>query len=340
MPTLYPLRFHRILRRHIWGGRRLESSLGKPLPPGNDWSESWEIADHGTDQSTVEFGPLAGTTLRQLVGRHGRELLGRHAPQGTVPIFASAKMGLSPLPPQFPLLLKFLDGCERLSLQVHPDDVHAARLDPPDLGKTEAWFVVEAAPNSVMYVGLKAGVGRERILGAIRRSDCEDFLNVLPVVAGDCILVPAGTIHALGAGLLVAEIQQSSDTTYRLFDWNRPGPDGRPRPLRTEEGLDVVNFALGPLATAKRQPTDRPHVSRLVECDKFVWDRWDFSSSQPIGGDDRFHILTVVEGAVQIEGDAAASALPRGGVALLPASSGPVRLSPQGRTVLLDAYLP
>ena len=117
--------------------------------------------------------------------------------------------------------------------------------------------------------------------------------------------MPAGTIHALGAGLLVAEIQQSSDTTYRLFDWNRLGPDGRRRPLRTEEGLDVVDFARGPVMPQRPQPTDRPQVSRLVECDKFIWDRWDFDSPLPAGGDDRCHILTVLDGAVRIAGDPA-----------------------------------
>ena len=113
---------------------------------------------------------------------------------------------------------------------------------------------------------------------------------------GDCVFVPAGTVHAIGAGLLVAEIQQSSDTTYRLFDWNRVGPDGRPRALHVEQGLAVVDFARGPVMPQRPRPTDRPQVSRLVECDKFVWDRWNFDSPMPAGGDDRCHILTVLQG--------------------------------------------
>jgi mannose-6-phosphate isomerase len=350
MASLYPFRFRPVLRRCLWGGRRLATSLGKLLPPGNDWAESWEIVDHGTSQSIVEYGPLAGTTLHELVGRCGRELLGRHAPQ-----------------PQFPLLLKFLDAADTLSVQVHPDDPQAAGLDPPDAGKTEAWLVIDAVPGSLIHAGLKPGVDRDRLLAAIRQqpgcqgtgcpgtgtvpafasaktglspSTLEDCLNSFAASPGDCVFLPAGTVHALGAGILVAEIQQSSDATFRLSDWNRLGPDGRPRPLHIEQGLDAVDFARGPVMPQRPRPTDRPQVSRLVECDKFVWDRLDLDSPMSIGGDDRCHILTVLEGGLQMEGDPANSVLPRGGSALLPASLGQVQLDPQGQTVLLDAYLP
>jgi mannose-6-phosphate isomerase len=334
MASLYPFRFRPVLRRCLWGGRRLATSLGKRLPPGNDWAESWEITDHGTSQSVVEFGALAGATLHELVGRSGRELLGRHAPQ-----------------PRFPLLLKFLDAADTLSVQVHPNDAQAARLDPPDAGKTEAWLVIEAVPGSLIYAGLKPGVDRERLLAAIDQqsgrqetglspSTFDDCLNSFAASSGDCVFLPAGTVHALGAGILVAEIQQSSDATFRLSDWNRLGPDGRPRPLHIEQGLDAVDFARGPVMPQRPRPTDQPQVSRLVECDKFVWDRLDLDSPVSIGGDDRCHILTVLEGGLRIEGDPANSILPRGGSALLPASLGRLQLDPQGRTVLLDAYLP
>ena len=179
--TLYPLRFQPIFRRYLWGGRRLESSLGKQLGPGHDWAESWEICDHAADQSRVQFGPLAGTSLGEL---------GRHHPQ-----------------PRFPLLLKFLDAAQRLSVQVHPDDARAARLSPPDLGKTEAWVILEAEPGSLIYAGLRPGVDRRALAAAIGQGRCQDCLNVFPPSVGDCIFLPAGTVHALGAGLLVAEIQ-------------------------------------------------------------------------------------------------------------------------------------
>jgi mannose-6-phosphate isomerase len=323
MTLLYPLRFRPILRRYLWGGRRLDTALGKHLGLGNDWAESWEVSDHGADQSVVEYGPLAGVTLGQLVAQRGSELLGRHYPQ-----------------PQFPLLLKFLDAVQTLSLQVHPDDARAAKLTPPDLGKTEAWLVLEAEPGSVIHAGLKPGTDRERLADAIRQGHCQDCLHSFQPAPGDCIFLPAGTVHAIGAGLLVVEIQQASDVTYRLFDWNRLGPDGKLRPLHIEAGLDAVDFRRGPVAPQRPAPTERPQVSRLVECDRFLWDRWDFDSPLTIGGDNRCHIIAVLEGAMRIDGDPADAVLRRGGTALLPAGLGQVRLSPEGRTVFVAACLP
>ena len=323
MVPLYPLRFRPIPRRYLWGGRRLATSLGKKVPPGENWAESWEIVDLGPDQSVVEFGPLAETTLGRLVRERGSELLGRHHPL-----------------PRFPLLLKFLDAAATLSVQVHPDDARATRLDPPESGKTEAWVVLEAKPGGTIYAGLKPGVDRETLASAIRRGNCQDCLHSFEPSPDDCILLPAGTVHALGAGLLVVEIQQSSDVTYRLFDWNRVGTDGRPRPLHVEQGLDAIDFDRGPVEPQRPRETDRPEVSRLVDGEKFVLDRWDFDCRLSAAVDDRCHLIAVLEGAVRIEGDPADSPLPRGGTALLPASLGNVRLTAQGRTILLDVYLP
>lgn len=323
MATLYPLRFRPMFRPYLWGGRRLETVLGKSLGPGDHWAESWEICDHGPDQSLVEFGPLAGTALGQLMAIYGEELLGRHNPQ-----------------PRFPLLVKFLDANEMLSVQVHPDDIRAAKLAPPDLGKTEVWVVLDAEPNGAVYAGLKPGVDRAMLAESIRQGRCQDCLHVFHPVPGDCIFLPAGTVHTFGNGVLVAEIQQSSDVTHRLFDWNRLGPDGRPRPLHVELGLEAIDYKRGPVEPQRPCPTDRPQVDRLVDCEKFLLDRWTFDSPLLAGGDRRFHIIVVLDGAVEIEGDPAGTVLPRGGTALLPACCGVVRLSPQGKTVLLDAYLP
>lgn len=320
---LYPLRFRPILRQYLWGGRRLETSLGKCLGPGDNWAESWEVCDHGPDQSIVDDGPLAGRSLSELVGRCGRELLGRHDPQ-----------------PRFPLLLKFLDAAKMLSVQVHPDDARAAKLEPPTLGKTEAWVVVEAEPGSKICAGLKPGVDRDALTAALRQGRCQDCLHCFEPAPGDCIFLPAGTVHAFGNGLLVAEIQQSSDVTFRLFDWNRLGPDGEPRTLHVEQAIDAIDFRQGPVLPRQPQPTERAEVSRLVECEQFVLDRFEFDSPLSAGGDQRCHIIVVLEGAVRIEGDPSGTALPRGGTALLPAGLGHVGLSPEGRTILLDAYLP
>ncbi len=322
MVPLYPLRFRLLARRYLWGNRRLETCLGKPIGPGNDYAESWEVADHGVDQSVVDQGPLAGATLGELVRQRGPELFGRCHPQS-----------------HFPLLIKFLDAAQPLSVQVHPNDEQAARLNPPDLGKTEAWYILSADPGSTIYAGLRPGVDRQQLADAIRRGTCEELLHHFQPKAGDCLFIPAGTVHALGAGLLVAEVQQSSDTTFRLYDWNRVGPDGKPRALHIEQGLAVVDFQSGPVNPVQTRLTDRPWVSRLVACDKFIMDRWDFGQPQTIGGDDRFHIICVLQGAIRMAGDPQIAPLPMGGTALLPAGLGGVRLVPQQRTVLLDVYL-
>jgi len=320
---LYPLRFHPVYKRYLWGGRKFETFLGKSLPPGENYAESWEICDHFPDQSLVARGPLAGVTLTALVAQHGRELLGKHYPQS-----------------RFPLIVKFLDAAKTLSVQVHPNDAQAARLNPPDFGKTEAWVILEAEPESLIYAGLKPGIDRQDLETAVREGRCQDCLHSFHPQAGDCVYLPAGTVHALGAGLLVAEIQQSSDTTFRLFDWNRLGPDGKSRPLRVEQALNVINYQMGPVNPRQPRAANRAGVSRLVDCEKFVLDRWAFDCPCEIGGDDCCHILVVLEGLLEIEGDSALSPVSAGGTALLPACLGPVRLTPQKKVVALDVFLP
>ncbi len=324
MTDLYPLRFEPLFRRYIWGGRRLGTVLNKPIGPGDDYAESWEIVDHGDDQSVVAYGELQGTTLGELVARRGSELLGRHHPQR-----------------QFPLLFKFLDAQLALSVQVHPDDQQAAQLDPPDLGKTEAWVVIHADPGSLIYAGLRRG-GRPPCASRPQWHSglTEACLHRFPVAVGDCVFIPAGTVHALGAGLLIAEIQQASDTTFRLFDWNRVAPDGKPRPLHIQAGLDAVDFSRGPVAPQRPQATESPSVERLVACDKFILDRRHIRQGAVVGGDQRFHILVVLAGRVRLAGDPSGRPLESGQTALLPASVEGIRIEPVDPATVLDIYVP
>jgi mannose-6-phosphate isomerase len=228
-----------------------------------------------------------------------------------------------------------------LSVQVHPNDAQAARLTPPDAGKTEAWVVLAAEPGSAIYAGLKRGFDRPALARELARGTCELCLNRVEPRVGDCILLPAGTVHALGAGLLIAEIQQSSDTTYRLFDWNRVGPDGRPRALHVQEALEVIDHDHGPVMASAPVPTDRPQVMRLTACDKFVLDRWQIALPREIGGDERFHILSIIEGSAKAIGDPVGNPLGTGDTLLLPAAAGPLRLEPTPpRAVVLDIFLP
>jgi mannose-6-phosphate isomerase len=324
MPDLYPLRFEPIFRRYIWGGRRLGSVLGKSIGAESDYAESWEIVDHPSEQSRVAAGPLAGLSLNEIVARFGAELFGSQ-----------------PVQPRFPLLFKFLDANAPLSVQVHPNDAQAAKCNPPDAGKTEAWIILAADPGSVIYAGLKRGFDRRALEREIARGTVELCLNRIEPKAGECILLPAGLVHAIGAGLLIGEIQQSSDTTYRLFDWNRLGPNGKPRPLHVHEAIEVIDFDRGPISPSIPMPTDRQYVTRLAACDKFVVDRWQIALPREAAGDGRFHIFSVIEGAVTVAGDASERPVKMGETILLPASTGPARLDPQPpKAVLLDIYLP
>jgi len=315
----YPLKLKPIFRRYLWGGRRLETMLGKSLGEGDDYAESWEVVDHGEDQSIVLEGAVAGLTLRQLVSDHNIELLGRDA-------------GLQ----QFPLLLKFLDCNRTLSVQVHPNDEQGARLDPPDLGKTEAWVVLAADAGSKIYAGLKPGVTPDDLRSALEAGTCEKCLHQYQPAVGDCIFIEAGTVHALGSGLVIAEIQQASDTTFRLFDWNRVDAQGNARPLHIEQSLATIDFSRGPVTLQQPLETKTAGRWRLVDCDKFVLDRCVLQRAQTLGGDERFHLIVVVEGAIEING----TKLSIGETCLLPAAADKAEAVPQDHAILLDAFLP
>jgi mannose-6-phosphate isomerase len=318
-----PLRFQPLFRRYLWGGRRLATRLGKSIGPEHDYAESWEVVDHDDDQSVVIAGPLAGATLGELVQERGPELLGRHAPRT-----------------RFPLLMKLLDCNRTLSVQVHPNDQQAARQSPPDLGKTEAWVVIDAEPGSRIYAGLKPGVTPDQLRAALDAGTCAECLHDFAARPGDCVFIPAGTVHALGEGLLIAEIQQASDTTFRLFDWNRVDAQGQPRPLHIEQALAVTDFERGPIKPQTPAPTPDANRERLVACDQFQLDRRRASEPVVLGGDDRFCLLTVLDGALTLDGDPTRQPLHAGESALLPAAAGPTRGVPTGETLWLESALP
>lgn len=322
MASLPPLVFSPVYRRYLWGGRRFASAFGRTLPPGDDFAESWELVDRGVDQSVVAAGPLAGETLGSLVRSRGSELLGAHANHAS-----------------FPLLFKFLDANQVLSVQVHPDDTRAARLVPHDRGKTEAWYVVDAEPGSRIYAGLRDGVDSAELAAAIRNGSCEAVLHSFEPRVGDCVFIPAGTVHAIGAGLLVAEIQQSSDVTYRLFDWNRVGQDGQPRPLHIEAGVESVT-QLGPVGPVEARGTLDPAVTRLVACEYFNLDEVSPAGTWRIGGDGRLHFLAVLKGSLRLPETWSLETVGPGGCVLLPASLGEQSIAAGEGTRLLRVTLP
>jgi mannose-6-phosphate isomerase len=244
--------------------------------------------------------------------------------------------------PRFPLLLKYLDAQSRLSVQVHPDDEFARRMASGDPGKSEAWVVVDAKPGSVLWAGLAQSVDRATLREAVEQGNIDRYLHRCEARLGDCFFLPAGTVHALGEGLLVAEIQSPSDTTFRLYDWGRVDAEGRPRPLHIEQALAALRLPQGPVTPQQPNPIGPDGRHRLVECEKFVLDRWILSSPCALGGDDRCHTLTVLEGQAHVEGDASAEPLGRGRSMVLPAVVGTVRIAPlaSDAVVLLDAFLP
>ena len=221
---LYPFTFRPIFKERVWGGRELERLYHKPLPPGVPIGESWEISDRPGDVSVIANGTLAGKDLRWLMENHAADLLGEARPQGG----------------RFPLLIKILDAQDKLSLQVHPPPAKAAELGGEP--KTEMWYVAEAAPGAELYVGLKRGVTRAEFEQRIKAGTVAECFHRVSVRPGDAMFLPSGRVHALGAGLIIFEIQQNSDTTYRVFDWNRLGLDGKPRELHIPQSLASIDF--------------------------------------------------------------------------------------------------
>ncbi len=323
---LPPLRFVPLIKRLRWGGTRLGHSLGKPIGTATDAAESWEVADHGTDQSVVVSGPFAGWTLAQIMSQHPTELLGKHSTQTT-----------------FPLLVKFLDAHDRLSLQVHPNDQQARRYTRTEHGKTEAWLILEALPGSLIYAGLKAGTSLSDLQRAVQAGRLLDFVHVFEAHPGDSYLIPAGTVHAVGEGVLLAEIQQTSDITFRLYDWDRAGTDGLPRQLHVREALECVDFTRGPILPLRPRPISgisSNRVEEIVAGEHFVIRRHQGHQPWDVEARDRFRIYVVLEGQVDLITPAGTESLVRGETVLIPADSDKCRMSPQGEATLLETFVP
>lgn len=320
--SLYPLRFEPILRELIWGGRRLGTVLHKPIGTASDYAESWELSDYKDQVSVVADGPLAGTTLRELIRSRPTELLGP---------------ALGPCD-QFPLLVKFIDANQDLSVQVHPDDEKGRRL-ANDNGKTETWVILAAEPGSLIYAGLKTGVGPDEFRRAIESGEVEPLLHRFEARPGDAILIESGTVHAIGAGVLLAEIQQMSDATFRVFDWNRVGPDGKPRELHIEQAMESIDFARGPVDPLSPQVESLGEIGtreKLGRSPYFELERWTIRRPATIGRDDRFTILMGLAGRSEVLHGGESYPLDFGQTMLLPAAVGECQVAPRdgGATVL------
>ncbi len=323
-PVVYPLTFDPVFKDYPWGGRALETRLGRVIPNGIV-AESWEIAAHANGSSRVNAGPLDGWTLPQALELWGEALVGSRS---------SSDLDQG----RFPLLIKLLDANRWLSVQVHPDDTYALAHEG-DLGKTEMWVVLAAEPGAEVIYGFRAGVNRDTFTHALQDGEIESQLHRLPVHSGDVVFVPAGSIHALGPGILVAEIQQNSDTTYRIYDW------GRPRPLHIAQALEVLDFGLVEPEPVEPQAVPDAQVASEVigECAYFRTERLRMAQGERYWGrcdGATFEIWGVIEGEAELSWQG--NRLRRGAVSwvLLPATLGLFAVDAMTDCVLLRVTRP
>jgi mannose-6-phosphate isomerase len=324
---LYPLRFEPIYQYRLWGGRRLADLLTAPLPGDGPIGEAWVLSDRDDHPSRVANGPLKGRTIGQLMDQYAVQMLG-----GLVQRFR-----------RFPLLLKFLDAREMLSVQVHPSDTHRDLLPKGESGKTEAWVVLEAAAKSRIYAGLQPGTTAEDLRQALSTGSAAEHLAYFTPKPGDAVFLPAGTVHTLGGGVVVFEVQQNSDVTFRLYDWGHvDAQTGQPRPLQVQQALACIDFAAhaaGPVVPVLEATTPVKR-ERLFQCEHFGL--WRLSGQAPftVGVADAPRVLVSIDGGGQIEHEGASYAVGKGNVWLLPSVVGACAFQPRGQVTLLEIALP
>ncbi len=320
-----PLLFEPIVKNNVWGGDFLRSrSENAPTGPVG---ESWEIADHGIDTTLVSFGSYAGSSLHEIFRRVCGQAIDPSSPE------------------VFPLLLKIIDPKDDLSVQVHPDDAYAGKQKAGELGKTEAWYVLKAEPGAKIYRGLIPGTTKEQFAQAIIDGTCEKLLKAVPVKAGDVIYLPHGTIHALCAGVRIAEIQQNSDTTYRVYDYNRKGLDGKPRALHVQDALAVSNFSPQTepdLCVPQVLPTVCCLHERYAYCDKFAFEKLsNFTDTVRLDTHGKgFHIITVVSGELRITTAGGSVERRSYDTCMIPAPAGPYTINASHDAAALFFYRP
>lgn len=323
----YPLTFEPRILTKVWGGTKLTTLFGKPAsddPKG----ESWEVSAVEGDESVVDAGPLEGKRLDELVRTYGAELVGD---------LVTRRHGN-----QFPLLLKLLDASDDLSVQVHPNHEQAARLGGGAQSKSEAWLILHVDPGARLVHGVAPGIDRAKFEELVETGRIEECLRFVEVKPGDVVPVSPGTLHAIGKGVVLLELQESSDTTYRFYDYGRLGLDGKPRELHVEQALAVVSLENIPATTAP-SPIEGPgHRELLYGDDALIMERWTFEKPIELGPDsDRFWLLTILEGTIDIESDSPIPVveLSKGRSGMIPAGL-KVTLNPKGKATVFLGTVP
>lgn len=323
--SLYPLKFEPILKDKIWGGTRLKTMLYKEISPANCCGESWEVSGLVGDESMITNGFLAENNLNELLEIYMTELVGEKNYE---------KYGLG-----FPLLIKFIDAQDNLSVQVHPNDELAQRKYGQS-GKTEMWHVIASEPGSGLYVGFNKTVSKAQFEEAIANGTVEEVLQFYPVQPGDTFMIPAGTVHAIGKGVLLAEIQQPSDITFRVFDWNRVDAEGNSRELHVQEALEAIDFDH---QTDNFKVEYQPQLNktvRLVRSQYFNTSLLEFD--QPLNKSfveiDSFVIYMCLDGQILLAYGDERERLETGEVVLIPAEMEEVQLLPARKSKVLEVY--
>jgi mannose-6-phosphate isomerase len=324
--TLYPLKFEPLYQYRTWGGRRLETLLGATLPGQGPIGEAWLLSDRTDHASVVANGPLEGQTLTRLLQRWPEELLGARARRAE----------------RFPLLLKFLDVRGALSVQVHPADHQSIYLPAGETGKTEAWVVLNAVPESRIYAGLTPGTTSAILREAVASGGVTEHLESFAPHAADAVLIPAGVVHSL-RDVVVFEVQENSDVTFRLFDWNQvDAVTHAPRPLQVEEAMACIDFSQGGIRAARPEIVATAPVlrERLIECGHFTLWRLRSESAFKVGADAAPRVLVCLAGSGRVRHEGVDYALRAGEVMLLPAVIGACVCTPDGSLTLLEIELP
>jgi mannose-6-phosphate isomerase len=324
---LYPLRFEPIYQYRLWGGRRLADLLTAPLPGDGPIGEAWVLSDRDDHPSHVADGPLKGRTIGQLLKQFPEQMLGKLAGRFR----------------RFPLLLKLLDAREMLSVQVHPGDAHTDLLPVGETGKTEAWVVLEAGTESRIYAGLKPGTTADDLRRSLTNGVVADDLTWFTPKPGDGVFLPAGTVHSLGGDVVVFEVQQNSDVTFRLYDWGHvDGKTGQPRALQVDQAIACIDFSEGAVGrvTPVVEATTPVERERLFQCDHFWLWRLRGQSPFTVGAAGAPRVLVCIDGMGQVEHDGATYAVGKGDVFLLPAVIGACVVRPQSAVSLLEIALP
>jgi len=324
---LYPLRFEPIYQYRLWGGRRLASLLSAPLGGDGPVGEAWVLSDRTDHQCLVANGTLKGQTLGQTMERYREQLMGKLASRFR----------------RFPLLLKFLDAHEMLSVQVHPSDAHPELIPAGDTAKTEAWVVIEAEKGAHIYAGLRPGTTAGTLRQSLGDGSIVDHLVSIAPKAGDAVFIPAGTVHTLGNDVVVFEVQQNSDVTFRLYDWGHIDTETRElRPLQVDQALACIKFGASDsgLVAPLVETTTPAQRERLFDCPAFLLWRIHGQDQFTVGAAAEPRVLVGIKGSGQIMHEGTPYALSMGDVWLLPAEAGECAIQPSGEVTLLEIAIP